>query len=205
MNAQELAAEIVRRARDKSRLITAIAGPPGSGKSTLAAEVVESLHSMGENAALLPMDGFHFDNAVLDQRGLLPRKGAPETFDSFGFFRSLRAIRTGNRPIAVPVFDRELDLARAGARIIVPENRLIVAEGNYLLLNTDPWTDLAPLFDLTVFLAVADDELETRLIQRWLDHGHNQKAAETRARENDMVNARLVKEGSRRADIVIHD
>ena len=205
MEAQELAAEIIRRARDKSRVITAIAGPPGSGKSTLAAEVVEEIHAMGESAALLPMDGFHFDNAVLDQRGLLPRKGAPETFDSGGFFRILDAIRKGDQPIAVPVFDRELDLARAGARIIAPESRLIVAEGNYLLLNVDPWANLAPLFDLTVFLDVADDELENRLIQRWLDHGHDQKAAETRAHENDMVNARLVKERSRGADVVIQD
>ncbi len=205
MEAQELAAEIIRRTRDQGRFITAIAGPPGSGKSTLAAELVENLNLMGENAALLPMDGFHFDNAVLEERGQLPRKGAPETFDSGGFFRILGAIRKGDQPIAVPVFDRELDLARAGGRIIAPESRLIVAEGNYLLLNADPWANLAPLFDLTVFLEVADDELENRLIQRWLDHGHDQKAAETRARENDMVNARLVKERSREADVVIQD
>lgn len=205
MDAQELAAEVIRLLPDKSRLIIAIAGPPGSGKSTLAAEVVEEIHSMGESPALLPLDGFHYDNAVLEERGLLPRKGAPETFDSDGFFRILDAIRTSDRPISVPVFDRELDLARAGARIIEPENRLIVAEGNYLLVNSLPWTDLEPLFDMTVFLEVADEELEARLIQRWLDHGHERKAAEIRARENDMVNARLVKERSRKADIVIHD
>lgn len=205
MTPGELAVKIAARAEGASRLIVAIAGPPGSGKSTLADAVTDALTALGEHPALLPMDGFHLDNAILEKRGLFSRKGAPETFDFGGFLRAFSAIRAMESLVYVPVFDRELDLARAGAAEIELDHRIIVAEGNYLLLDSDPWANLDGLFDLTIYVDVASDELERRLIQRWLDHGHDRPAAETRARENDMVNAKLVKERSRGADIIIRE
>ena len=101
------------------------------------------------------MDGYHFDNAVLAERGLLPRKGAPETFDVDGLARDLARIRAGARDVAVPVFDRGLDLARAGARVIRPGHALVLVEGNYLLLDAAPWSALAAFFDRTLFIEVA--------------------------------------------------
>lgn len=203
MQAGELASLVLERAEGQSRFVVAIAGPPGSGKSTLARQLVDRLNGRRDQAALLPMDGFHFDNRVLGNLGLVSRKGAPETFDFDGFFRLFSAIRTMESPIYAPAFDRELDLARAGALEIRGDHRMIVAEGNYLLLDGEPWTKLAGLFDLTVFLNVAEDELERRLIRRWLDHGHDRQAAERRARGNDMVNARLVNSRRMPADILL--
>ncbi len=199
-NAETIASRIVERARGAGRLMVAIAGPPGAGKSTMTERLLAALPA-GE-AALVPMDGFHFDNAVLDEKGLRQRKGTPESFDFDGLQTALQRIRMAGSPVAVPVFDRELDLARAGAAIVAPEARFVLVEGNYLLLDRAPWSGLAPLFDLTVFIDVPIDELERRLLARWTGLGRDAGAARAWVEQNDLPNARLVLEGSRSADIL---
>ncbi|MEM6848491.1 MAG: hypothetical protein AAF580_10510 [Pseudomonadota bacterium] len=183
------------------RCITAIAGPPGSGKSTLAARLAEQLNARDpDSAAVVPLDGFHFDDAVLRARGDLARKGAPHTFDVGGLKSLLARIRRNDEPfIAAPVFDRSLEIARAGARIIPPTARHIVVEGNYLLLTDAPWRDLN--FDLSVFLPVPLAELERRLAERW----SHLPPAEARAKlsDNDLPNAELVLSESRAADFFV--
>lgn len=200
MTAETIAARIVARGRDRRRIIVALAGAPGAGKSTMSERLLAALP--GGEAALVPMDGFHFDNAVLDAMGLRQRKGAPETFDCAGLAATLRRIRAGEAPVAVPLFDREADLARAGAAIVAAEARYVLVEGNYLLLDREPWSRLAPLFDLTIFIDVPVAELERRLLARWTGLGHGEEAARAWVEGNDLPNARLVLEGSRRADVV---
>ncbi|RXT52431.1 nucleoside/nucleotide kinase family protein [Bosea sp. Tri-44] len=198
--AEDIAARIVEQARGLSRIVVALAGPAGAGKSTLSEQLLAALPA-GE-AALVPMDGFHFDNAVLDAMGLRNRKGAPETFDCAGLVATLRRIRSGEEAVAVPVFDREADLSRAGAAIVPADARFVLVEGNYLLLDRPPWTEILPLFDLTIFIEVAIAELDRRLLARWTDLGRSEEAARAWVEGNDLPNARLVIESSRQADIV---
>lgn len=198
--AEDVAARIVERAGDRRRVVVGLAGAPGAGKSTLSERLLAALPA-GE-AALVPMDGFHFDNAVLSAMGLRQRKGAPETFDCAGLAATLRRIRSDERDVAVPVFDRQADLARAGAAIIPADARFVLVEGNYLLLDRAPWSELAPLFDLTIFIDVPIAELERRLLARWTDLGRSEEAARAWVEGNDLPNARLVVEGSCAADIV---
>ena len=181
------------------RSLVAIAGAPGAGKSTLAAALVDRL---GPEAALVPMDGFHLDNAILDTRGRRFAKGSPDTFDVAGFEAALQRLKAGGEVI-VPVFDRYIDVSRGSARVVPPEARIIVAEGNYLLLRDAPWDRLHGLWDLTVFLDVPLAELERRLIARWLHHGLSDGDARRRANDNDIPNARRVIDGSLAADVVI--
>jgi pantothenate kinase len=196
-----LAATLFRKATGKKRLIVAIAGPPGAGKSTFA-EALKPLLPEGA-AAIVPMDGFHFDNAVLEQKGLLQRKGAPETFDFDGLRHILERLRAGGADVAVPLFDREADFARAGALVVPADARFVLVEGNYLLLDESPWYGLGPLLDHSVYLEVAADELERRLVQRWVDHGMTLDAARQRALSNDIPNARRVGSARRQPDTVI--
>ena len=197
---QALAARIAALAAARQgRVLIAIAGAPGAGKSTLAEALVDRL---GAQAALVPMDGFHLDNAILDARGRRFAKGSPDTFDAAGFEALLLRLKAGGEVI-VPVFDRDLDLSRGSARVVPPDARIIVAEGNYLLLRDAPWDRLRDLWDLTVFLDVPQDELERRLIARWHHYGLSDADARRRAFDNDIPNARTVTGRSFAAEIVI--
>ena len=194
-------ADLIRAsASGQGRFLTALAGPPGAGKSTLAAELVAAL---GAGAKAVPMDGFHYDDAVLTARGARDRKGAPDTFDAQGFLHLLRRLRVED-VVAIPLFDRDLEISRAGADIVGPDDRLLVIEGNYLLLNEDPWPQVAPLVDLTVWIDVPEDELDRRLQARWAQYGKTPEQARAWIDSNDMPNIRRVTRGSRAADVVLH-
>jgi pantothenate kinase len=189
---ESLVRQIVEIAKEAARFLVAIAGPPGAGKSSLSSSLREALDAIGQSAAIVPMDGFHFDNAILEARGLLARKGAPESFDFAGFETLLARIAKREPDVAVPLFDRQLDLTRAAAAVVGLDTRFILVEGNYLLLDEAPWNRLAALFDLSIFMDVARDELERRLIRRWLDHDHTPEQAKARALSNDIPNAERV-------------
>lgn len=196
-----LAATLFRKAAGRKRLMVAIAGAPGSGKSAFAEALLALLPE--DTGLVVPMDGFHYDNAVLEARGLLPRKGAPETFDFDGFRHLLERLRRADADVAVPLFDRKADLARAGAALVPAEAKFVLVEGNYLLFDESPWYGLSPLFDLTVWLDTPAEELERRLIQRWIDHGMTAEAARTRTFSNDLPNAERIRASRREPDVAI--
>lgn len=198
-----LTAMIRARQIGDRRLLVAIAGAPASGKSTLSERLHHHLGGDEAGAVVVPMDGYHFDDAILSARGVLPRKGAPETFDTGGFKRTLEAIRTDDDDVYVPVFDRHLELSRGSARCVSQRHRIVLVEGNYLLLNQSPWDQLASLFDLTLFIDTPLAVLEKRLVQRWLDHGHDQPSARQKALDNDIPNARTVAEYSKFGTAII--
>ncbi|HTO33307.1 MAG TPA: nucleoside triphosphate hydrolase [Pararhizobium sp.] len=203
MTLAAIADRIVGEAGQSSRFIVAIAGPPGAGKSTLADALQEELTRRGERSAVLPMDGFHMDNGILEERGLLKRKGAPETFDVRAFLDIVSAVRRADEDVLVPVFDRSREIAIASARLVAPETRIILAEGNYLLLDEAPWSRLDGMFDLTIFVGPPYAVLEERLRQRWIHYGLDAAGIEWKLYGNDLPNGKRIIDNSRPADIHI--
>jgi pantothenate kinase len=191
---ESLAGSLLQAASGGRRLIVALAGAPASGKSTLADRLAGTMNAAAPGtAAVLAMDGFHFDDLHLDPAGLRGRKGAPETFDVGGLGQALRRLRAADEAfVAVPVFDRELEIARAGARLIGAATPVVIVEGNYLLLDAEPWRALRPLFDVTAFLDVPEPVLADRLAQRWRGLGFGEEEVRRRLEENDLPNARRV-------------
>ena len=197
-----LAKLLADRARGGGRVIAALAGPPGSGKSTVADRLADALNAGQPGlAAVLPMDGYHYDDLHLVPAGLRPRKGAPETFDVGGFYHTLHRLRARDEAfVAVPVFDRDIEIARAGARMIAADVPVIIVEGNYLLLDTPPWSRLRPMFDVAVLVDVPEPVLRDRLTARWQHYNLTPDEIAWKLDGNDLPNGRFVMATSRNED-----
>lgn len=209
-----IVADLAARARglvaDGERRVLGITGPPGSGKTTLAVELVRRLcdpeDGLGPGrAAHLPMDGFHLADVQLDRLGLRDRKGAPPTFDVDGYVAALdRVLRTTDRPVYAPGFERELEQPVAAAVAIAPEARLVVTEGNYLLLQYDKWKRVRVVLDEAWFLMIDEDLRVARLIDRHVRYGRSVEEARERVLHGtDHVNALMVNASKSAADLVI--
>ena len=148
------------------------------------------------------MDGYHFDDRILNERGWRARKGAPHTFDVAGFAQMLARLRRNEEDeIAAPVFDRDIDVARNSARIVSQSVRHLIVEGKHLLLDAAPWNTLGNLFDTTVFLNATMETLQERLAARWKYLSQEDRAI--KLEENDLPNARLVRSESITPELVV--
>lgn len=197
-----LSALVKSRAASSRRFLVALAGPPAAGKSTVAEALAKALQDSGETATVIPMDGFHYDDAVLDTLGLRARKGSPPTFDAAGFKVLLQRLKACEPDVAIPHFDRTLELSRAAAELVSADVKFLVIEGNYLLLDEAPWASMRPLFDMTVYLSVSLEELDRRLVARWDHFGRERQTARKWIDDNDLPNIRHVIEGSAAADVI---
>ncbi len=200
----QLATLLIQKASTR-RIIVALAGPPGGGKTTTMLALVDLLNDRQEGlCAGLPLDGYHYDDLFLNRMGWRARKGAPHTFDVGGFAHMLKRLKDNEEAqIAVPVFDRSIEIARAGAAIIKQPARIIITEGNYLLLDEQPWTGLQELFDVTVMVTAADAVIRQRLYQRWVKFDYAEDEIRKKMNDNDLPNVAKVFENSRKADYVI--
>lgn len=193
------------KALSGNRIVVALAGPPGAGKSTVSQALVEALNSvMPGSAVVVPGDGFHYDDAVLGSLNLLDRKGSPDTFDVGGFRSLLLRLRANNEPVvAVPVFDRVLEISRAAGRLIPSDVKYLIVEGNYLLLDLAPWSSLRDCFDATIMLQADRRTLEARLLDRWRSLGFDEATSYEKVHRNDLPNADIVISASNIADFTI--
>lgn len=198
MTPAALAQRIIATPARGARKVVGIAGPPASGKSTFAEQVACAIPS----AQVVPMDGFHLDNAVLQPLGLLASKGAPQTFDASGFVALVARLRDSGA-LTYPTFDRDADAVIERGGGLPASCDTVIVEGNYLLLDEAPWDRLPAYFDLSVFLDVPAEILKARLVQRWLDYGLKPDAALARAQGNDLPNAVTVMDRSMPADVVL--
>ncbi len=204
-NAREIATHTLAHVAEKKgrRVMIAIAGAPGSGKSTIAEHVVDQLNREdGISAALFPMDGYHYDDAVLEDMGRRAFKGAIDTFDAHGLRHMLVRLKANEDDvIAVPVFDRSIEISRAGGRLIPQSVDIIVCEGNYLLSHQTPWNLLKPIFDLTVFVDVDENDLRRRLQDRWRGFGLDDAEITRKVEENDLPNGMSIISASAEPDL----
>ena len=202
----DLLARAVALCADR-RALLGLVGCPGAGKTTVAEQLVAAARvELGDEAvAHVPMDGFHLADRQLDRLGLRDRKGAPETFDVDGYLALLRRLRdpAEQRTVYAPVFERDLEQALAGAVAVGPAVRLVVTEGNYLLLDLPGWRELATVLDETWFVEVDDEERVRRLVARHELFGKAHDAAVAWVATVDEPNAALVRSTRDRADLVV--
>mgnify|MGYP000031640972 CR=1 FL=1 len=183
------------------RRLLGLVGPPGAGKSTLAQALLEAFPGA---AQVVPMDGFHLANAELDRLGRRGRKGAPDTFDAAGYVALLRRLRQqrSDETIYAPEFRREIEEPIAGAIAVRPATRLVVTEGNYLLLDEGPWAEVATLLDDCWYVDIDPALRQQRLAQRHQRFGRSAQDAADWVANTDEPNARRIEATRHRARAV---
>jgi pantothenate kinase len=194
----------VERARGllgRRRALLGITGPPGAGKSTLAAAIVGEL---GARAVVVPMDGFHLADRSLEALGLLGFKGRLDTFDAWGYLELLRRLRRETaRGVYAPGFERELEQPIAASILVPSESRLVVTEGNYLLLDDEPWPRIAAELDEIWYCELDPSLRRERLVARHIRFGKPAAAAIAWVDTVDEPNARLVMGRRSKADAIV--
>ena len=201
LSVEDALAAARRHAAAGTRRMLGICGPPGGGKSTLAERIVAEL---GAQARLVRMDGFHLAQVELARLGRADRKGAVDTFDAQGYVSLLRRLRDATEEVVyAPEFRREIEEPVAGAVAVPAEVRLVVTEGNYLLVDEGPWREVRALLDEVWYVAVPDDPRVGWLIGRHIRYGRAPEAARAWALGTDQRNADLVESTRARADALI--
>ena len=190
---------LVQMLQNGNRVMLGLVGCPGAGKSTLALALQQRF---GDISQVVPMDGFHLANVELQRLGRAARKGAPDTFDGAGYVALLHRIRQQRvgETIYAPEFRREIEEPIAGAIAIKSETRLIIAEGNYLLLDTMPWHDIKGILDETWYVEIDPGLRTDRLLGRHQDFGRSREAALDWIASTDEPNARLIAQTRPRAN-----
>jgi pantothenate kinase len=202
--ARTLLPRLCRRGAHADRLLLGLTGAPGVGKSALAAALASAYRTDGDarDAVVVGMDGFHLRQAELVRRGLADVKGAPETFDAEGFVALLRRLREPDATVWAPRFDRVREEPVPDAVAVTPRHRVVVVEGNYLLLD-GPWAPVRGLLDEVWHLALPDDIRVPGLVARHVRHGRSRAEARAWVNRSDEANAALVESVAGRADAVV--
>ena len=190
---------------NRARFAIGLAGGPGVGNSTLAVKLVEALNAADPGiAAYVPMDGFHMRHSKLEHLGTVKDKGAPHTFEGAAFAEFLAGLKAATGAVSGPGYSRAIEDVVVDAFVVPARAKVLVVEGNYLLLANAPWWQVRPLLDLAVFVDLPRETVKARLLRRHAEHG---LFSEARNREHvervDLANYDLVKRSRGRADLAI--
>ncbi len=204
-------------ALDRTRALVAIAGPPGSGKSVLATLLARAVAALDLEGCVRPvglgLDGFHYPNDVLSSRcieiagetvPLKLYKGAEFTFDAAAAQAKFDEIRRGfGKTVRAPAYDRGLHEPVADAVAVPGGCRLVIVEGNYLLLDEGDWKGMADLFDLRIYIDMSLEDCKPGLLARHCRGGRDPRDAEQHYQRVDVPNYRVIEATQPRADWVV--
>jgi pantothenate kinase len=183
------------------RTVLGLSGGPGTGKSTIAQQLVPRL---GDVAAYVPMDGFHMKQAKLEANGTVLDKGMPHTFEGAAFADFLARLKSATSGMSGPGYSRKIEDVVDEAFTVPATTRLLVVEGNYLLLATAPWSRVRPLLDLAVYLEIPVEMVRARLMKRHAEEGlFTAERNRAHIERVDLVNYNTVLPSRARADIAI--
>ncbi|MSO25916.1 MAG: nucleoside/nucleotide kinase family protein [Candidatus Nanopelagicaceae bacterium] len=205
INTAEEALKRVRdlQAKESERIIIGVVGKPGAGKSTLTSYLLDNL--VKDKAVLVPMDGYHLSNKLLAEHGSSDRKGAYDTFDATGFSELMKRIKFDLKSdIYFPIFHREVEESIVAEGVVLKDTKLVITEGNYLLLDKYGWQDISSFITESWYIEINDNLRWERLMARSIRYGRSPESAHAWTHGSDEVNAKVVESTKNRADVILN-
>ena len=154
-----------------SPFVIAISGSVAVGKSTFA-RVLQALLSRWQdrpNVALVTTDGFLYSNAVLQERGLMRRKGFPESYDLRRVLSFLHAVKAGDDEVEAPVYSHLSYDIVPGKRQVIRRPDILIFEGlNVLQAPHGASVIASDFFDFSVYLDADEADIERWYVERFL-------------------------------------
>ncbi|MBQ9058461.1 MAG: nucleoside/nucleotide kinase family protein [Atopobiaceae bacterium] len=194
----------------KARRLVFLGGPPAAGKSTLALLLEHFAHTSGLcDVQVAGLDGFHHTNEYLathcfvrdgNMLSLKDYKGVPESFDVDSFSERLGRL-IHDTQVSWPVYDRQIhDPVPDACELSAP---IVLLEGNWLLLDEEPWKSLVNRADLTLLIRADTELLKERSIWRKMQGGSTRASARAHFERVDAPNIERVLAYSIKPDVSI--
>ncbi len=150
--------------------IVGVAGSVAVGKSTFA-RILQALLSRWPNhpqVDLVTTDGFLYPNAVLNERGIMDRKGFPESYDTRALLGFLRAVKSGEPEVSAPVYDHLAYDVLEGESVVVRQPDIVIVEGlNVLQVDREGAEFVSDYFDFSIYVDADVHDIEHWYVQRF--------------------------------------
>ena len=150
--------------------IVGVAGSVAVGKSTFA-RILQALLSRWPNhpqVDLVTTDGFLYPNAVLNERGIMDRKGFPESYDTRALLGFLRAVKSGEPEVSAPVYDHLAYDVLEGESVVVRQPDIVIVEGlNVLQVDREGAEFVSDYFDFSIYVDADVHDIEYWYVQRF--------------------------------------
>ena len=159
------------RPAGRTPYIIAIAGSVAVGKSTFS-RILRALIARWPDrpkVELITTDGFLHPNAILEERGLMTRKGFPESYDTRRMIRFLSDIKSGSAEVAAPLYSHvAYDIVAGEQQIVIARPDVLIFEGLNVLQQASLPVLASDFFDFSVYLDAAEADIEAWYLERFL-------------------------------------
>ncbi len=171
MDLHRVSARFLGTIAPKVPYVIGVAGSVAAGKSTFARILQALLGRWPDHPKvdLITTDGFLYPNAVLEQRGIMNRKGFPESYDTRELLRVLREIKSGHRSVTAPVYSHIVYDIVPDEHVVVDQPDIVILEGLNVLQTAEGFTEfVSDYFDFSIYIDADEADVERWYVDRFL-------------------------------------